>query len=280
MNGGRDQDALAHGAGALEDHAAYPRPLALVQQIVFPLGGANSKGCFPNEPVDPVRVDAGSVDDVPGAEHALGGGDGEALLLPGDGGDGTAPAELRAVAHRRLRHGQGVLPWVHDGGGGGQQRLQDLAAQLRLQGPGLVSGEEDQARHAVFLPPLQQGPQEGAVLLAEGQDQTAGLPVGHVQFGADLLRHADALHVQPGHFRVRLRVVARVEDGAVGLGGTPGHVAEGLQHREAQPEPAQAVGAGRADYAAADNDDILHKLSSHLVLCSPPVGRGSLPFIL
>ena len=264
VDGGRDQNSLPHRAGALENHPAYTGSLALVQQIILPLGRTDGEGLFPDQLVDPVRIYPGGVDDVPAVEHAFRCGNGKALPLPGDGGGGTAQMERRSVAYRRLRHGQGVLPGIHDGGGGGQQGLQHLSAQFRLQGPGLVPGEDAQACHAVALPPLQQGPQQGPVLLAESQHQASGLSIGHVKLGTDFLRHTHALHVQSGHSRVRLRVVASVKDGAVGLGGASGHIAEGLQHREAQPEPAQSVSTGRAHHAAADNDDILHKISSRL----------------
>lgn len=247
-----------------------------IQQIVFPLDGTDGKVFLPDELMYLSRVHTGGVDNEPAAEHAPGSGDGEALRLPRDGRDTAAPVERRAVPDGRLRHSQCVLPGVHDGGGGGQQGLRDGLAQRRFHRPGLVPGQEAQLRNAVFPSPLQKRPEAGPVLLAEGQDHAAVLPVGHVQFAADGLRHGTALRVQPGHERPRFGVVSGVDDGTVGLGGPRRHVVSRLQDGHAQAVAAQMVGAGRADHPAADNDHILHFASPFialLFLLSPAAGQ-------
>ena len=128
---------------------------------------------------------------------------------------------------------------------------------------------------------------------AEGQHQTAALPVRHIQPGTDLFGQCNTLHIEPCHPGARLGVVPSVQNGTVGLGGAVGHIVLGLKNCSVQRIMRELIGGSRANDTAADDCYIQHKnllifcLSQHARLRSgnkkeqsKQKGTGSLLFVL
>ena len=267
MDGGGHQHALAQLVGALEDHVAHPGTLALVQQVVLTPGGDDSEVCRLHHGVDLVRPDAGSVDDAAGLHGAAGHGEAVAAFDELCIGDLAVPAQLHAVADCHFGHGKGVLPGVHDGGTGCPQRTADLIGKTRLHGKGLFPGEDLHARHAVGGAVLKQVLQVGQFLFVQCQHQRAALLVGNVQLGADLLCQLHTSHVQLCHAGAGGGVVARMENGAVCLGGAVCHVVLRFKDDHLVVVAGQCVGCGGTDDTTADDCYIIH--------CSfPPVSSS------
>ena len=57
-------------------------------------------------------------------------------------------------------------------------------------------------------------------------------------------------------------VEARMDNGAVGLAGAAADVLLALEHEEAPLTAAEIPGDGAARHARADNDHIIHKITS------------------
>ena len=262
VDGGGHQDALAVGAGALEDHVAHPVSLALVQQEVLAPGGVDGKGGGRGHLMDGLGPDAGGVDHVPAVEVALVGVDQPALFRGLQPGNGGVQVELCAVDYGSLRQGQTVLPGGADGGGGSVEGRGHPVGQVGVHGSGLVPGEQLELRHAVGLSPLEQGVEGSVILRREGQDQGAAGAVGDIQFGAQLLGQLSAPHVEPGHQGTGLRVITGVEDGGVGLGGAVGHVVFPLQNSDLQLVAGELEGGCRAGDAAANDENVIHNRTS------------------
>src|SRR5699024_1777921 len=170
-----------------------------------------------------------------------------------DGGDQAAAVQFHTVLDGGLDHGQGKAPGIDDAGGGGVQSAADFGGEGGLHGAGFLPGQQPQFRHAVGHAPAVQRFQRGPALGGEANHQRAAPAEGHVQLLADLGGHAVALHVQGGHEGAGFGVVARVDDGAVCLGGAVGHIVAGFQHGGAQAVARQPVGGGGAHNAAADD---------------------------
>ena len=259
MDGGGHQHALALRAGALEDDPAHPVVLGFVQQVVFAPAGQGLPVIGLQHLVHPVGVHAGGVQHEAGGHIAGGRVQHKARAGVFNAGDRAVPPQLHAAAHRGLGHGDGKAPGVDDAGAGREKRAAHFLRKPRLHRPGLLAGEQPQPGHAVFAAPVVKGAQGGQLLGAEGHHKRAHPLEGHLQLFADLAGEAVALHVQPGHQGAGLRVVARVDDGAVGLGGAGGDVRRGLQHCHPQPVAGQLIGRRRAHHAAADDDYIVHR---------------------
>ena len=167
--------------------------------------------------------------------------------------------ELHAVDHRHLCHGQGILPGVHNAGGGGVEGTHHVLAEVGLCLAHLGGVQQFQPRHAVLYASVIEGAQGMKVSLIKGQYQAAHPGKGHLELFADVPGHPVALHVEPGHEGARLRVVPGVDDGAVGLGGAIGYIVLSLQDGHVQGIPGQVIGGGRPHHPTAQNDDVIHE---------------------
>ena len=186
----------------------------------------------------------GGVEDVLPLKYPLGGGDGVAPLHGGDGGGRGGAVERYAIDHRHLCHGQGVLPGVHNAGGGSVESAHHVLAEIGLFLAHLGGVQQLQPRHPVLNTPVVEGAQGVKVPLIKGQYQAAYPGKGHLELLADVPGHPVSLHVELCHEGARLRVVPGVDDGAVGLGSAVCHVVLGFQHGHIQGIPGQVVGGG------------------------------------
>ena len=135
-----------------------------------------------------------------------------------------------------------------------------------------------QVGHTVGLAPLQQRVQTGTVRLIKAEHQRTVADEIKVQFFGQFPHQAVALHIEPGHLGAGSRVIARVDDGAVGLGGAGADVLGLFQQAGFQLIAGQLAGYGTARHAAADHDYIIFQ-NSHpafaFSIVSIPFFRGA-----
>ena len=267
VDGGRYQHALAHFAGQLEDGAGHQPARLLVQQAVVALAGDDGELLFTDKIVHHIGIHARRIHHAPGADGALVGVDAPVLAVAGDVLHLGVESEFHPVVGGVLRHGDGQPEGADDAAGGGVQRRHHLIGQIRFQRAGLVTGKNLQVGHAVGFAPLQQRLQTGAVRLVKAQHQRAVADEIKVQFLGQLPHQAVALHVEPGHPGAGGRVIARVDNGTVGLGGAGADILGLFQQAGFQLIAGQFAGYGTARHTAADHHYIIFQ-DSHLILSS------------
>ena len=100
--------------------------------------------------------------------------------------------------------------------------------------------------------------QMGLFSLRKGQHHGAAGIIGHIQ---PLAQHPGQLHsphVEPGHQAARYRVIARMENGGVGLGGAHGYIVLPFHYGHLQLVSGQLKGCSRAGNTTADHKNIIH----------------------
>ena len=271
----------------------HPRAFRFVQKVIFAAGRLDGKLMRSGHVVHGIGPDAGGVDNVAGLHHAGRRGQRPAGCGFLNAGDRAAEVEFHPVAHRHLRHGQRIFPRADDGRAGCIQRSGHLRRKTGLHGPCFLCRQQPDARHPIGKAVFVQLLQMRQLRRAEGQHQTAALPVRHIQPGTDLFGQCNALHIEPCHPGARLGVVPSVQNGTVGLGGAVGHIVLGLKNCSVQRIMRELIGGSRANDTAADDCYIQHKnllifcLSQHARLRSgnkkeqsKQKGTGSLLFVL
>ena len=266
MHGRRDEHALARRRRALEDHMADEVAARLVEQVVSAAAGQRLELGLRGHAVDGFRVHARAVDHVTRLVSSGSSRNRAEIAVFGKAGDLAPQPELGAVPHGDLSLGDAQPPRVDDRRGRRVQRRDDVCGQRGLHPARLLARQHFQpwhaVLHAVFIDPT-----EGfAVLLAEAQHQRADALVLDRKVSAQLLHHRRALHVQLCHQRPRLRVVACVDDRAVGLCRAHRHVVLAFKHQHPQVIAAQRVRQRRADHPAAYDGHIIHSVPSLSVL--------------
>ena len=177
-------------------------------------------------------------------------------------GDLASQPELDAVAHGGLRLRDAQSPRIDDRGARCVQRCDNVFRKVRLHLVRLLRVEDAQTRHAVADAVLEQVLEMLFLLLVKRQNERADALVADRQVAAQLLHQLRAANVQLRHERAVLRVVACVNDGAVGLGRTHGNVVLALEHEHAQPVLRERIGKRCADHAAAHDGYIIHTFPS------------------
>ena len=179
-----------------------------------------------------------------------------------DAGHFAAEFQLDSVAHGGLRLRDAQAPRVDDGGGRRVQRCDNVFREVRLHLVRLLRVKDAQTRHAVADAVFEQVLEVLLLLLIERQNERADALVANRQVAAQLLHDLRAANIQLCHERAVLRVVARVNDGAVGLCRTHGNVVLALEHEHAQPVLRERIGKRCADHAAAHDGYIIHTFPS------------------
>ena len=177
-------------------------------------------------------------------------------------GDRASQPELDAVAHGGLRLRDAQPPRVDDRGARCVKRCDNVFRKVRLHLVRLLRVEDAQTRHAVADAVLEQVLEMLFLLLVERQNERADALVADRQVAAQLLHQLRAANVQLRHERAVLRVVACVNDGAVGLCRAHGNVVLALEHEHAQPVLRERIGKRCADHAAAHDGYIIHTFPS------------------
>ena len=266
LGAGADEQVSVDGGGQVDPQPPRPRLGDgvyregedilgyLVQDVILPPAGVEAIALRPRHGGHLGAVEPGAVDDKAGVEVPATGGDGEARLLPADGGDLVAEKEGGPVGMGVLRQGYGVEEGVKNPGLRGEHppnapQLGELAAQAVLV-------QHGQAVAAVALPLGHELKKGGHVLQVEGQEQLAGFLVGHVQFLAQGFKAPVALHAQVGHEAAGGIVEPSVDHGGVAPTGPGGHVCGSLHQGDGAAVTGQLAGHGAAHRAAADDEDI------------------------
>ena len=179
-----------------------------------------------------------------------------------DAGHFAAEFQLDAVAHGGLRLRDAQTPRVDDGGGRRIKRRDNVFREVRLHLVRLLRVEDAQTRHAVADAVFEQVLEVLLLLLIERQNERADALVADRQVAAQLLHQLRAANIQLCHERAVLRVVACVNDGAVGLCRTHGNVVLALEHEHAQPVLRERIGKRCANHAAAHDGYIIHTFPS------------------
>ena len=91
---------------------------------------------------------------------------------------------------------------------------------------------------------------------------SAAAAIWEVQFTGQRLHQLAAAQIEFCHQAAVRGVEARMDDGAVGLAGAAADVLLALEHEEAALTAAEIPGDGAARHARADNDHIIHKITS------------------
>ena len=230
------------------------------QEVVAPAGG-DGHGVVRHHVVQLVGIHARGVHHHPGLHIPLGGGQPPAAVHLLNAGDLGVELEFHPVAGGVLRQGEGEPEGAHDGPGGGVQGGHRLVADIGLHFDQLIPLHNAQALHPVGHAVFIQLVQGGAVVLADHDHKASVILIGEIQLLGQRGHHPAALHVQPGHERAVGRVVPRVDDGAVGLGGAAAHILLPLQHQHVRPVAGHLPGNGAAGYPCADDGNINHASS-------------------
>ena len=257
MYRGRHQHALAEFARQLKDRPLHQMPVLLVQQAVFAAAGYDRELMLTDHVVQGIAVYPGGVHHRAGLKNFIPGGDLIQVVPADDACHRAVQEEFHPVLGGVLCQGDGHAEGTDNGAGGGVQSRHRLRGQSALQGVQLVSANNAQTLHAVFLAPLPQLLQPGQVLLVKAQHQGAVTPVGKVQLPAEALHHAAARHIEVGFFRSRHGVEAGVYDGGVGLAGACAHILVLFAQGQAQVVAAQLPGCGAAHGTAADDNGVI-----------------------
>lgn len=103
------------------------------------------------------------------------------------------------------------------------------------------------------------------VLVAEGEDHGAAAPEREAKLLGPPAVQLASTRVDPCLARLRRRVVSRMDEAAVRLGGPAGDVVRGLNHRDGEVVARELTGDRAADDAASDDHDVV---SVHVCLPS------------
>ena len=258
VDGRRDEHALAELARQLEDRVVHMAAGRAVQQEVIAAARGDRHAVVRDHVVDHVGVHARRVHDDLRLQVALVGMHNPAALNLRQARNDGVKLELDAVLRRILRQREGQAKRADDAAGRRVQRSDRVVADVRLHGHQLVALDDAQSLDAVLHAVLVQLHQVRAILLAEHDDEAAVLDVMEVQLLGQPGHDAAAFDIQLRHQAAVRRIVAGVNDGAVGLGGAAADVLLALDHEHIGLLARQLAGNRAAGNASADNDDIRH----------------------
>ena len=235
--------------------------LRFVHNIVFAAYAVDSKAGAAHHFMDLIAMQPGGVDDIAGFKVPLRGVQEIALLQTVYAGNGGGKPQVTAIHNSGFRQCEGKFPRADNGSGGSIKRGSHLLADIRLHCTNLIGGQQPDTGDAVFQALTIQHIQMTLVLLTEGKNQRTDLLTLYVQLFTQLLCQLDAAHIGFCHQRVGSGIIARMQNGAVRLGGAVGYIIICLQHQYLAVIPAQLVSGSSAYNTAADDGNIVfHKL--------------------
>ena len=257
-----DQHALAELAGQLEDGMRDEIAGILVQQAVIAAPRRDVQLARRDHVVQHVRIDARRVDHVPRFKIAVVRVDGPEAVLPGKAGDFGVELEFHAVVERILCQRDRQIERADDAAGRGPERGDRVLRHVRLQLVQALRVHDLQLLDAVFHAVFIQRPQLRQILLGHADDERAVHFERKIQILRQLRHHKIALEVHFRHQTAVRGVEARVDDGAVGLGGAAAHVLRLFQHQHPALVARQIPRDCAAGHTGADDDNVVQKDSS------------------
>ena len=257
MNRRTHQYTLAHLSGALEHGMFKQEGQLVIQQIILPLAGDDIQLLFGQLIMQFGGMYARAVHNQLSFEHALIGGQPEAVFRLLDFFHPGIHTELRAVHRRVIRQGAGQLIRAGKAAHGFQQSADNLGIGIGLQPKDFLPFNDPLRLDAIFHPLLVQGFDGLAFFLAESKHHGSGTAVGRVHLCAQRRVHLSPFHVQSGLQGAWLCVEARVNDTAVRLACAVGNILAAFQHSHLGFVAGQQPCDRAAYHAAANEDDLL-----------------------
>ena len=258
VDGGAYQNALAQFAGQLEHRMAHESAGLLVQQaVIAPAGGNMQLPLLGHHIVQHVRVHARGVDHIPGLEVAAVRMNGPAAAASGEARYLCIEPEFHAVGISVLRQGNGHVKGADNTAGGGPQGGHGVFADVWLQFVKTFTVYNFQPLHTVLHTVFIEGLKSRHILLGHTDHQRAVHLERKIQIFGKLGNHPVAPDVHFGHEAAVGSVKARVDNGAVGLGGAAAHILCPLQNQHFPLIAGQIPGYRAAGDTRADNNYIV-----------------------
>ena len=259
VDGGRNEYALAHCGGELEQRGVRKSSAALVEQHVLALSADNPLLFLANRVVYVVGMYAGAVHNrVALVLFSVRRSHLKAFRRLFNAGDASAEREFRAVMRGVFGVGNRHLIRSYDAGRGRVQRGNDFARHLGFHFPDFVAAHYAQAFHAVYLALLLQLLQLFIAVRVEVKHERPVAPKRKVQRFRFALHKPCAEDVEFRLERAGVRVEAGMNDAGVRLACARRHVVALFEHRDFRVERRQLASYRAADYAAADYYDFCH----------------------
>ncbi len=175
-----------------------------------------------------------------------------------DGKDFRVEAEFHAVDVCVLRQRDVERKRTHDAGRRSIEGSHRLVRDVGLHLHELVPLNDPKVRDAVFLSLLQEFLKTAPCCFVRADDKGADPLKGDIQIPCELCHHRIALDVELCHEGARLAVVARVDDGAVGFGGSAADVLRLLEDTDVCVIAGELSCDRTAADAGSDNYHIIH----------------------
>ena len=262
VDGRADEDALAIFPGELEDRVLCKVAGRLVEQAIVAAARRDMQLARADLIVQHVGVDARRVDDGACLKRAAVRLNDPMAIFGADGGDFCVKLEANAVGGGVFRQGDGQAEGTDDRAGRRPEGRDRIRRDVRLKFAQAVPLDNLKTGHAVFHAVFIERVQARSLRFRHADDEAAAAAIWEVQFTGQRLHQLAAAQIEFCHQAAVRGVEARMDDGAVGLAGAAADVLLALEHEEAALTAAQVAGDGAARHARADNDHIIHKITS------------------
>ena len=254
---GADQNTLAQLAGELENCVLHKIPRLFIQQAVVSPAGGDVQLPFRNHIVEHIRIDPGGIDHIPGPEVPTVRVNRPEALPSGKAQNAGIELECHAVGIGVLSKSDGHIEGADNSAGRGPQSRHSILAHIGLQfvePPGI---HNFQPLYPIFQAVFIEGFQPWQVLFGHTDHQRTVHPEWEIQLLGQLRHHPISLDVHLGHEAAMGGVVARMDDGAVGLGGAAAHIRLPLQNQHISLIAGQIPGHRAAGDTRSDDQAIV-----------------------
>ena len=261
VNRGRNEYALAEGTGALEHNMVEKLALGLIKEIILSAGGVYGEAFVAHHAGNVVAVNAGGVHHESGFDVLFTlAADYENAVLFGNSVNVIAELQINAVFNSLLRHGKRHFPRVYNACAGCEKRAHTFRRNIRLHGANLVAGEDFHIRNAVCNAVFVEVANGFHIVFVERENERTAAAERNIQLAADFTRHFVSGNIVFCHKSAGLRIVTRMNNGAVRTGGTHGNVIFPVYQHGFAVEAGKLSCHSASDYTCADNCYIIDQL--------------------
>ena len=234
MHGRRDEDSLAQLCGLLENRMGNKISRLFIQKDILPFPGSDMKLPSAHHIVEPIRINACGIHNAACFINSCGGGNAITVRRFFNVLCFRIKMELHAVLKGIFRKSDCHLKGTDNPACGGIQHGCHLRRQIRLQLMYFLSGNDTHIGNAVGFGALPEYLKPGQILFIKTENQGAISFKWKIQFFGERIHHAVSRHVHSGLQRAGNRIIPRMDNGAVGLGGTAAHILLPLQDSQLQ----------------------------------------------
>ena len=231
--------------------------VAVQQAVIAPAGGNVQLPFLGHHIVQHVRVHARGVDHIPGLEVPAVRMNGPAAAASGETRYLCIEPEFHAVGISVLRQGNGHVKGADDTAGGGPQGGHGVLADIGLHFVKPFTVYNFQPLHTVLHAVFIKGLKSRHILLRHADHQGTIHLEWKVQIPGKLGHHSVAPHIHFCHKTSVGSVKARVDNGAVSLGGAAAHILRPLQNQHFSLVAGKIPGHRAAGDTGADNNYIV-----------------------